>query len=188
MLVWIVSRGLCLRNRNRAVTGQENISARSGERQGILFWVRERVVVIITLLMKGWKKHFKSFVTDLNDAIIKKSFEQVENILVLRIKWVEKQPGCRYYIYHFGLHLFWQGNGIFSSGNFEKCCRSVTTKFKGRHTQGDMLLRNEVGTFCRNSLYDLPPAFRRRFGFGFVISSSHYFFTKMISFFKQEIE
>ena len=45
--------------------------------------------------------------------LIKKSFEQVENVLVLKIKWVEKQPGGRYHIYHFCLHLVWQGNGVF---------------------------------------------------------------------------
>ena len=110
--------------------------------------------------------------------LIKKSFEQVENVSVLKIKWVEKQPGGRYHIYHFCLHLVWQGNGIFSSGNFEKWCRLVTTKFKGRHTLGDMLLGNEVGTCCRNSLYDLLPVFRKCFGFAFVISSSHNFFYK----------
>ena len=36
----------------------------------IFFEKNSRVVEIITLLMKGWKKHFKSFVTDLNDVII----------------------------------------------------------------------------------------------------------------------
>lgn len=62
MLVSIVSRGLCgLGNGNGVVTGQEKISARSGERQGklIFFDKNSRIVEIITLLMKGWKKHFK---------------------------------------------------------------------------------------------------------------------------------
>ena len=120
--------------------------------------------------------------------LIKRSFEQVENVSVLRIKWVKKQPGGCYCIW---LMSFWSSFGLtgkwyFFIREFEKWCRSVTAMFKGWHTLGDMLLGNEVGTCCRNSLNDLPPVFRKRFGFAFAISSSHYFFTKMISFFKQD--
>ena len=177
MLVSTVSRGLCLRMESGLSHSGKNFCAVMGKAgnfilsQGKLIFFENHYTTDERL-----EKAFQ-VICDWSQQchyLIKKSFEQVENVLVLKIKWVEKQPGGRYHIYHFGLHLVWQGNGNFFIREFEKLCRSVTTKFKGRHTLGDMLLGNEVGTCCRNSLYDPLPVFRKRFGFAFVISLLFY--------------
>ena len=121
--------------------------------------------------------------------LIKKSFEQVENVSVLKIKWVEKQPGGRYHIYHFCLHLVWQGNGIFFIREFWKMMSIGDNQIqRSAHTRWHV-----AGKWSGNMLQKQFVWLTARIQKTFWVCFSYFlqsllFFTKMISFFKQEIE